>query len=325
MDYILFENATGYALFEVTDAEDIGSLTESQQKSIGDFSKFSKMVKMVSFVPFKTAQHALENINAISEGLIHEDLKEFLATYVPANKTLGVVEEKLASAINDTCKIQCNKTKLVVEIQRGIRQHLSKFISDLKEEDLDKAELGLAHSYSRSKVKFNVNRVDNMVIQSICLLDQLEKDVNTLAMRVREWYSWHFPELIRIVPDNYDYARCVKAIGHKESIAEDEEAATNKLREVLGEDSEDRISQVIEASKTSMGYEISELDLISILDFATRVINLTNYKKDLHSYLIKKMKDIAPNLSALLGKFYIYLISHVLKMFDAHTHTQDSF
>ena len=48
-----------------------------------------------------------------------------------------------------------------------------------------KAQLGLGHSYSRAKVKFNVNRVDNMIIQSIALLDQLDKDINTFAMRIR--------------------------------------------------------------------------------------------------------------------------------------------
>jgi len=34
-------------------------------------------------------------------------------------------------------------------------------------------------------VKFNVNRVDNMVIQAIFLLDTLDKDVNSFSMRVR--------------------------------------------------------------------------------------------------------------------------------------------
>ena len=48
-----------------------------------------------------------------------------------------------------------------------------------------KAQLGLGHSYSRAKVKFNVNRVDNMIIQSISLLDQLDKDINTFSMRIK--------------------------------------------------------------------------------------------------------------------------------------------
>ena len=51
----------------------------------------------------------------------------------------------------------------------------------------DKAQLGLSHSYSRAKVKFNVNKSDNMIIQSIALLDQLDKDINTFSMRIREW------------------------------------------------------------------------------------------------------------------------------------------
>jgi len=34
-------------------------------------------------------------------------------------------------------------------------------------------------------VKFNVHRVDNMIIQSISLLDQLDKDINTFSMRIR--------------------------------------------------------------------------------------------------------------------------------------------
>ena len=39
----------------------------------------------------------------------------------------------------------------------------------------------------QKKVKFNPGRADNMIIQSIALLDQLDKDLNTFAMRVREW------------------------------------------------------------------------------------------------------------------------------------------
>ena len=37
-----------------------------------------------------------------------------------------------------------------------------------------------------------------MVIQSIALSDQLDKDINTYSMRVKEWYGNHFPELVRV-------------------------------------------------------------------------------------------------------------------------------
>ena len=74
---------------------------------------------------------------------------------------------------------------VVAEISRGIRSHFHKLVQGLTAPGAAKAQLGLGHSYSRAKVKFNVHRVDNMIIQSISLLDQLDKDVNTFSMRIR--------------------------------------------------------------------------------------------------------------------------------------------
>ena len=71
------------------------------------------------------------------------------------------------------------------DLLRGTRTHASKLLKTLQPGDLEKAQLGLGHSYSRAKVKFNVNKSDNMIIQTIALLDQLDKDINTFAMRVR--------------------------------------------------------------------------------------------------------------------------------------------
>lgn len=42
------------------------------------------------------------------------------------------------------------------------------FVKGLEGRDLSRAQLGLAHSYSRAKVKFNVNKSDNMIIQVRC-------------------------------------------------------------------------------------------------------------------------------------------------------------
>lgn len=115
-----------------------------------------------------------------------------------AKHRLGVFEAKLGSAIQETTGCPCVCNEFVGEVLRGVRMHFTRFLEDLKETDLKRAQLGLAHSYSRAKVKFNVNKVDNMIIQAIALLDTLDKDVNTFVMRVREWYGWHFPELVKV-------------------------------------------------------------------------------------------------------------------------------
>jgi hypothetical protein len=66
--HILFESASGYAIFEVKLREEIAAMTDAVQNSIQDLGKFKKMVSLVSFSPFKNAAHALENANDISEG-----------------------------------------------------------------------------------------------------------------------------------------------------------------------------------------------------------------------------------------------------------------
>lgn len=104
-----------------------------------------------------------------------------------AKYKLGVGEPKLGSEIQSTTNIPCVSNEMVGEVLRGVRAHFTRFIDGLKDQELKQAQLGLAHSYSRAKVKFNVNKVDNMIIQAIALLDTLDKDINTFVMRVREW------------------------------------------------------------------------------------------------------------------------------------------
>jgi nucleolar protein 56 len=70
------------------------------------------------------------------------------------------------------------------------------------------------------------------LLQAIALLDTLDKDVNTFIMRVREWYGWHFPELARIINDNFQYARVVMLAKDKKNISE---ALLGDLKEIVGD------------------------------------------------------------------------------------------
>ena len=83
---------------------------------------------------------------------------------------------------------------------------------NVTEDDIIKSQLGLGHSYSRMKCTFDVNRQDKPIIQSIALIDQLDKNINSFCMRIKEWFGWHYPELNRIVSDNTIYVKVVKLI-----------------------------------------------------------------------------------------------------------------
>ena len=48
----------------------------------------------------------------------------------------------------------------------------------------------------RYKLKFSADKVDIMIVQAIGLLDDLDKEINIYAMRVREWYGKFHGNLI---------------------------------------------------------------------------------------------------------------------------------
>ncbi|KAJ3366420.1 snoRNP complex protein nop56 [Allomyces javanicus] len=305
--HVLFETSSGYALFERVESDEIGQETDAFQAALQDLSKFGKIIKLKSFSPFKSAVDALENANDVSEGVVNPSLKAFLELNLPKKKSvLGVQEKNLAGAIKAELGVECASSDLVQEIQRAIRLHAAKVLKPLKEGDLERAQLGLGHSYSRAKLKFNVHRSDNMIIQAIGMLDQLDKDINTFAMRVREWYSWHFPELVKIVNDNEMYARVTKFIKNKADLADEQLPA---LADLVGDEA--KAQQILDAARASMGTDISEIDLLNIETFADRVISLMDYRKNLYAYLTSKMHIVAPNLSALIGEVVgARLISH---------------
>jgi len=308
--FVLFEHAAGYALFKLQEFEEVATFLPQVEESVTDVSKFSQVVSLAGFSPFKTAGDALANINSVSEGIVHDDLKLFLETNMPkggkSSAVLGVSDSKLSSSIGDSLGIKCSHIGVIPEVIRGIRLHFTKLVKGFTAVTSDKSQLGLSHSYSRAKVKFNVNKSDNMIIQSIALLDQLDKDINTFCMRIREWYSYHFPELIKIVPENHLYAKVVKLIKNRKELVQD---MFEELETILMDSG--RAQAVIDASKSSMGMDISPIDLLNIDMFASRVIGLTDYRKELSAYLQSKMAVVAPNLAALIGETVgARLISH---------------
>ena len=204
----------------------------------------------------------------------------------------------------------------MLDLYRGIRTHLASLLSasstdgqaatsadgSLDPRDLNTMSLGLSHSLSRYKLKFSPDKVDTMVVQAIGLLDDLDKEVNIYAMRVKEWYGWHFPEMAKLLSDNMAYAKCIKIMGFRTN------AATSDFSEVLPEEVEETLKA---AAEISMGTEISEVDLEHIQALCDQVISITTYRAQLFSYLQNRMNTIAPNLTALVGELVgARLISH---------------
>ncbi len=144
---------------------------------------------------------------------------------MPATKTskkqkflLGIAEPKLGSEIFGETGITASFNESIEELIRGIRAHLPKLMKKLSDEDMTRAQLGLAHQYSREQCATDVNRQDKPIIQTIALIETMDKNINTFVMRLKEWFSWHFPELGKIITDNHIFCKVVHMIEKRENV-----------------------------------------------------------------------------------------------------------
>ncbi len=269
------------------------------------------MVKLKAFKKFDNTADALAAAAALVDSKLPKSLKKFLTKHA-ADDTLALADAKLGGIIKDKLSIACVYSTQVMELMRGVRSQLGELLGGLGAVDLAPMSLGLSHSLSRYKLKFSPDKVDTMVVQAIGLLDDLDKELNTYAMRVREWYGWHFPELTKVVADNISYAKAIRLMGVRTS------AATTDFSEVLDEAVE---ADLKAAALVSMGTEISEQDTAHIMSLADQVIALAEYRAQLYDYLKSRMAAIAPNLTVLVGELVgARLIAHAGSLLSLAKH-----
>ena len=180
---------------------------------------------------------------------------------------------------------------------RLVRFHLKRLVKDFGDTNITRFQVGLAHSFCRSKLRTDPNRQDKPVQNAIALLENINKTLNTFTMRVKEWYSWHFPELATLVPDNIKYTQVVQLIGVKENF---EAERLDELTALLNGD-EALAKQIMTARVMSMGQEISPADIINILNFTHHILRLAQERNQLVDYLNGRLKHVAPNLQTLVG------------------------
>jgi len=144
------------------------------------------------------------------------------------------------------------------------------------------------------------------------LLDDLDKELNTYAMRVREWYGWHFPEMGKIVTENVPYAKCAKKMGMRTNCVQCD------FSDILDEETEQELK---EAVQISMGTEISDDDISNIQSLCDQVIALSEYRVQLYEYLQNRMRAIAPNLTTMVGELVgARLIAHAGSLMNLAKH-----
>ncbi|KAJ7590817.1 Nop domain-containing protein [Mycena floridula] len=301
---VLYETALGYCLFKMSDSAKLKDANLLEEFTTPE--KANKLLKLNAVHRFTSTATAVEDITALQEGKLGPGLKKFLTDEVASKtkkETLLVADSHLGSSISNMLQIKVKASEGDNnDIWRGIRSQVAGLLDGVDPKDLATMSLGLAHSLSRFKIKFSPDKVDTMVVQAIALLDDLDKEVNIYAMRVKEWYGWHFPEMAKIIVDNNAYAKVIKEMGFRTN------ASSTDFSSILPEDLEAVLKA---AAEISMGTEISDSDMAHIHSLCDQVISISAYRTQLSEYLRNRMNAIAPNLTALVGELVgARLISH---------------
>lgn len=145
---------------------------------------------------------------------------------------------------------------------------------------------------SSNKVKRISEKLDLHISQSINALDELDKIINTIGSRLREWYGLHFPELDNLIQNIFTYAEIVRLAGDRKNI-------NSEMLEKIGLEKK-KSDIIVSAAQRSKGGDILEENMTIIKKLADEVIMQTEIRRVLVNLIDESMEKIAPNVKELL-------------------------
>ncbi|MEM0380396.1 MAG: C/D box methylation guide ribonucleoprotein complex aNOP56 subunit [Desulfurococcaceae archaeon] len=146
---------------------------------------------------------------------------------------------------------------------------------------------------TRRKLRKEAAKRDLLAVQAIRAIDDIDKTINLYMARLREWYSIHFPELDDLVKEHEEYAKLVYEIGHRSNYTVDKIVELGFSRELA--------EKIVNSANNSIGAELSDFDIEYIKTLAGIIIDLYNLRRTLDNYIDAVMKEVAPNVTALVG------------------------
>ncbi len=131
-----------------------------------------------------------------------------------------------------------------------------------------------------TREKLKTVKSDKIVMNTIGVIDEIDRVSNVFSERLREWYGLYFPEACKLIQSNEKIVELISEHAKKEDIKDN------------------TISRHIEKSA---GMPFSDYDLNSVQEFARSVQGLFKTRKELADYLEKTAKETIPNMSAVAG------------------------
>lgn len=128
---------------------------------------------------------------------------------------------------------------------------------------------------TKDAIKHSVTK-DQLIIQAANTIAELDKVINQLVKRLREWYELYNPEISRVLSDHEKFVETI--------IKKTKEELMDQMR-----------------ITNAMGADLAQDDVHAMLNIAHHVHELYRARYSAEKYTEQLLKEIAPNLQLLAG------------------------
>lgn len=238
----------------------IGTFAVSEENKIIAYKPFPKNPKTIAEKTKLSEIEIIEEEKKIQKELWRKGYKEFVFSF----KKAGV--KHVGKDKDDFIR---QKLRLLA-VKHG-------YVKDQAEFNQLMAKINIA--MTKVKIKKAIQR-DSLIVQTNGAIEELDKSINILVERLREWYSLHFPEMNRQISKHEKFVKLVEKFGSRDNIKEPE------LKMLV---------------KNSMGMDLKESDVKELKSFAHSINELYKLRDRLSKYLDNILTEVAPNVKDLAG------------------------
>lgn len=245
-----------------------------------------------SLVASRKFDNAIRSYRLLKSGAIPDEIRPFiekLRLFDPVTTN----DASVAAVLRQT---GLNSQLMPDDQQQSIQSSKPGFIVKAgfanNDQDAMQALREFAINLSSSRVKEASEKLDLHIIQSINALDELDKIINTVGARMREWYGLHFPELDNLVQSLVAYAEIVSRAGLRENI-------TPEILQNAGMQDK-KVEILLDGAKRSKGGDMTPENLAIVKRLADQVIAQSDLRRVLADHIELAMETVAPNVKELL-------------------------
>ncbi len=196
------------------------------------------------------------------------------------NQDFKIVDKALYNSVKDFKNKQAYETKLADKhgkLLEPTEKDIEKILISFKDNKYYNVFYRRNLKLTKEGIKEAVQE-DTLIIQAVSNVQDIEKVINVLVKRLRDWYSFYNPEFEESIESNEKFIELV---------------ITKKKDELL--------AHINIKKDLSMGADFSEKDLEPLINLAKEIKNLYDLKKKQEEYIGSILMRICPNLKKVAG------------------------